>query len=182
MEIAAKREKALTLLTESEVLCDSKAVEEAITRLSREITESLENQFPILCCVMNGGVVLAGHLMSRLVFPLDFDYIDVSRYSTENIAGKLIWRSKPRISLKNRVVLLVDDILDEGETLAQVKKKFLEKGASSVYIAVMADKEIGHEKPVVADFVGLTLPNRFVFGFGMDASGFWRNLPAIYGI
>ena len=78
--------------------------------------------------------------------------------------------------------VVIDDILDEGITLAAIRKKLLEMGAAKVYCAVFADKAIGRDKPVRADFVGVTVPNRYVFGFGMDAYGLWRNLPAIYAL
>jgi len=79
-------------------------------------------------------------------------------------------------------VLVVDDILDEGITLAAIHKTLLQMGAQEVFSAVFADKEIGRDKPVKADFVGVKVPNRYVFGFGMDAYGLWRNLPAIYAL
>ena len=77
---------------------------------------------------------------------------------------------------------MLDDILDEGETLAEIKRRVLELGAAEFYSAVFADKAIGKNKPICADFVGMELPNRFVFGFGMDIQGAWRNLPAIYAV
>ena len=76
----------------------------------------------------------------------------------------------------------MDDILDEGVTLAAVKESLKRLGAAEVLLAVFADKLNGKQKPVLADFVGLTVPDRFVFGYGMDAGGAWRNLPAIYAI
>ncbi len=79
-------------------------------------------------------------------------------------------------------MLVLDDILDEGKTLAAVREKLLAAGAREVYCAVLADKDIGRAKPVSADFVGVRLPNRYVFGFGMDVGGVWRNLPAIYAL
>jgi hypoxanthine phosphoribosyltransferase len=88
----------------------------------------------------------------------------------------------PRKNLQDRSILLLDDILDEGHTLAAAKARLLELGASEVKIAVLADKLIGRGKPIAADFVGLYLPDRYVFGMGMDAYGLWRNLPAIYAL
>jgi hypoxanthine phosphoribosyltransferase len=79
-------------------------------------------------------------------------------------------------------VLVVDDILDEGNTLETIRDKLLAAGSQQVCIAVFADKETGRPKPVAADFVGIKLPNRYVFGFGMDVNGAWRNLPAIYAL
>jgi len=78
--------------------------------------------------------------------------------------------------------LIVDDILDEGHTLAEIRRRVLEAGASGFYVAVFADKTIGIEKPIAADFVGITVPNRYVFGYGMDVKGAWRNLPAVYAL
>ena len=76
----------------------------------------------------------------------------------------------------------LDDVLDEGITLASIREKVMDSGAKAFYSAVLADKAIGKPKPFQADFVGLTLPNRYVFGFGMDIQDAWRNLPAIYAI
>jgi hypoxanthine phosphoribosyltransferase len=84
--------------------------------------------------------------------------------------------------VRERTVLVVDDILDEGVTLAAIRARLEEMGARKVYAAVLADKELGRAKPARADFVGVTVPNRYVFGFGMDAYGLWRNLPAIYAL
>ena len=79
-------------------------------------------------------------------------------------------------------MLVVDDILDEGVTLAAIKDRLLHQGAKAVYLAVATDKENGKNKPVTADFAALKVPDRFVFGYGMDAYGAWRNLPAIYAL
>jgi len=84
--------------------------------------------------------------------------------------------------VQDRVVLVLDDILDEGITLAAIRERIMRQGAAAFYSAVLAEKDIGHQKPIRADFVGLTLPNRYAFGFGMDVYGAWRNLPAIYAL
>jgi hypoxanthine phosphoribosyltransferase len=94
----------------------------------------------------------------------------------------LSWRAAPWTSVKGRTVLVVDDILDEGLTLAAIHERMLEQGATACYTAVAADKLNGKQKPISADFVALTVPDRFVFGYGMDARGAWRNLPAIYAM
>ncbi len=88
----------------------------------------------------------------------------------------------PPAKVRGRVVLVVDDILDEGHTLAEIRRRVLEAGGSKFYSAVFADKAIDKAKPIAADFVGITLPDRYVFGFGMDVKGAWRNLPAIYAM
>jgi hypoxanthine phosphoribosyltransferase len=131
---------------------------------------------------MGGAVVFTGHLLPQLRFPLDFDYIHVTRYGRGTRGGQITWQVAPKESVAGRAVLVVDDILDEGETLAAVRARLLECGASACLAAVLADKDIGRPKPIRADFVGVHVPDRYVFGFGMDVRGVWRNLPAIYAL
>jgi hypoxanthine phosphoribosyltransferase len=131
---------------------------------------------------MGGSVVFTGHLLTRLRFPLELDYLHVTRYDGTIRGGALSWKVLPRQPVAGRAVLVLDDILDEGTTMAAIRERLLADGAQSVAIAVLADKAIGRRKPVTPDFVGLTVPNRYVFGFGMDVEGMWRNLPAIYAL
>jgi len=173
-------QQAQAMLADSEVIHDVPAVQAAVDRLAADIRSRLADKYPLVLCVMSGGVVFCGQLLTRLDFPLDFDYLHATRYGPETQGGKISWRSAPWAPVKGRSVLVVDDILDEGLTLAAVKDSLLRLGAAEVLTAVFADKLNGKQKPLTADFVGLTVPDRFVFGFGMDAGGAWRNLPAIY--
>jgi hypoxanthine phosphoribosyltransferase len=131
---------------------------------------------------MGGAALFTGQLLPQLAFPLEFGAIEVTRYNNDIQGREITWRLPPRDNVRGRTVLVVDDILDEGITLAAIEKRLAEMGATRVLAAVFADKDIGREKPVKADFVGVTVPNRYVFGFGMDAYGLWRNLPAIYAL
>jgi hypoxanthine phosphoribosyltransferase len=131
---------------------------------------------------MGGAAVFTGRLLPLLAFPLEFGAIEVTRYNNDTQGREISWRLAPRDNVRERTVLVVDDILDEGITLAAIRQKLAEMGAKRVLAAVLADKDIGREKPAHADFVGVTVPNRYVFGFGMDAYGLWRNLPAIYAL
>lgn len=178
----SKMQQAKDLLASAELVHSAEAVLGAVRRVAGEISERLGESNPVLLCVMSGGVPFAGHLMTMLQFPLDFDYLHVTRYGQDTAGGALSWRAAPWISVKGRTVLVVDDILDEGVTLAAVRDRLLQQGAAEVLMAVVADKENGKQKPIAADFVALKVPDRFVFGFGMDACGAWRNLPAIYAV
>ena len=170
------------LLTKSSVLHSAEAVTFAIQQLGQKITSRLKDAEPLVLCVMGGAVVFSGQLLPKLNFPLEFDYVQASRYHNQTAGQQLVWKVEPRDNVRGRTVLLLDDILDEGHTLAAIKEKCIAQGAASVVIAVLVEKELNHIKPITADFVGLTVPNRYVFGCGMDVYGWWRNLPAVYAL
>ena len=176
------REEALRLLTTADEIFTADEVRTAVERMAGEITKALKEEFPIVLSVMGGAAVFTGQLLPLLHFPLEFGAIEVTRYNNDIQGREITWRLAPRDNVRGRTVLVVDDILDEGITLAAIRKKLLEMGAREVLNAVFCDKEIGREKPVTADFVGVKCPNRYVFGFGMDAYGLWRNLPSIYAL
>lgn len=174
--------QARIALAEAELIRSADEVQAAVHRVAHAINMTLVDQHPLVLSVMGGAVVFTGQLLPLLDFPLDFDYLHVSRYGNDKQGGELHWRVAPRENVRGKVVLVVDDILDEGETLHAIKQRVMELGASRFYSAVFADKENGRKKPIRADFVGMELPDRFVFGYGMDIHGAWRNLPAIYAV
>jgi len=174
--------KALDVLKNAELIASSEKVSETLSLIANEITIALADKYPLVLSVMGGAVVFTGQLLPKLNFPLDFDYIHVTRYGNNTQGGLLDWKVMPRENVAGRIVLVLDDILDEGHTLAAIREKVLSLGASAFYSAVFTDKQTDKPKPIQADFVGMKLPNRYVFGFGMDVQGAWRNLPAIYAI
>jgi len=173
---------AQKILDAAEEICAAEVVTATVTRMADEITAVMLQDYPLVLSVMGGAVVFTGQLLPQLRFPLEFDYLHVTRYNNETRGGDINWKVAPRENVAGRVVLVLDDILDEGITLAAIRDKILASGAKAFYSAVFADKDIGKAKPIAADFVGVTLPDRYVFGFGMDINGAWRNLPAIYAI
>ena len=175
-------EKAWRILNTAEQLCSAVVVSEAVNRIAREVNDRLRESNPLILGVMRGSVIFAGQLLPLLKFPLEFDYVDVTRYGDTTRGGAITWRVSPGTPVRGRVVLVVDDILDEGQTLAAIREKILAAGAQAFYSAIFAEKETGRAKPIRADFIGVRLPNRYVFGFGMDVNGAWRNLPAVYAL
>lgn len=175
-------DEAWKILHSADQLFDERTVRRTIDRLATEISASLKDRFPLVLAVMGGSIFFAGNLLPQLRFPLEFDYVHASRYGRSISGGEIVWTVSPRENVTGRAVLVLDDILDGGETLAAIRERVLSLGAQTCYSAVLADKDIGREKPVVPDFIGLRLPNRYVFGCGMDVSGAWRNLPAIYAV
>lgn len=178
--------RAQAMRATAELIHDSQAVQAAVKRVAQALNARFgapdSPAFPLVLGVMGGAVVFTGHLLTQLTFPLEYDYIHVSRYEGSEQGGQMVWKVIPRPNVKDRTVIVLDDILDEGETLAQVRQRLMEMGAAEVVIAVFADKKIGKQKPVKADYIGLTVPNKFVVGFGMDAHGYWRNLPDIWAL
>jgi hypoxanthine phosphoribosyltransferase len=175
-------EKARRVLETADLVCPSTEISAAVARLAREISAALADESPLVLCVMRGAVVFAGQLLPQLRFPLELDYLDVTRYGAATRGGDITWNVAPRASVAGRTVLVVDDILDEGHTLAAVREKLESLGAKRVLNAVLAVKDIARPRQVSPDFAGVTLPDRYVFGYGMDVRGAWRNLPDIYAL
>ena len=176
------KQEAHDALNNSEIIFSEQEVQAAVVRMAQQINAAMAELHPLVLSVMGGAVVFTGQLLPLLNFPLDFDYVHVSRYGNSQQGGEMHWKVAPQENVRGRVVLVVDDILDEGETLNAVKQRVMALGATSFYSAIFADKRNGKIKPILADFVGLEVPDRFVFGFGMDIHGAWRNLPAIHAI
>ncbi len=166
--------------SEADLLHSSDAVETAIDRMAEEITHCLYDTNPLILCVMNGGVVITGKLLLRLQFPLTMDCLFISRYQSTTQGGDIEWRYKPREAIRDRTVIIIDDVLDEGITLAAIDLFCLNEGAKSIYSAVLIDKQMSKKKPIQADFVGLQTENRYLFGYGMDYKGYLRNEAGIF--
>ena len=172
-------QRAWRFLEESDPIASAEEVQAAVKRVAAEITGKMAQSYPLVLVVMGGAVVFAGQVLPLLRFPLDLDYIHASRYGAQTRGSKIDWRVPPPASVRGRAVLVLDDILDGGQTMAAIRDRLLELGARSFHSAVLVEKRLAQAKPINADFVGLTIEDRFVFGCGMDAKGFWRNLPEI---
>lgn len=171
------------MLESSEILWGERDVEAALDRMAKEISGRLETADPVVLCVMLGGLIPTARLLGRFNFPVELDYVHATRYRGDTRGRDLHWRAKPVTPLKGREVLVIDDILDEGVTLAGVLDYCREQGAKSVYSAVLVDKRHGRKKALErADFTGLEVDDRYVFGCGMDYRGCFRNLRAIHAV
>lgn len=167
---------------EADRLVSIEQAERALDNIATAITIRHQNNNPLIVCVMNGGLIVAGCLLSRLDFPLEQDYMHATRYRGETQGGDLKWVVEPQHSLENRHVLIVDDILDEGYTLAAIVKHCRKHGATSVETAVLVEKNHNRKQGLQADYVGLKLEDRYLFGYGMDYKGYLRNAPGIFAI
>jgi len=171
--------QAWTFLENSDRIASTEEVEAAVRKVAAQIEGRLAGSYPLVLAVMGGAVVFAGQILPMLRFPLDFDYVHASRYGSATRGTNVEWKVSPPGLASGRTVLVLDDILDHGETMAVIRDRLLELGAREVLCAVLVEKELNIQRPIRADFVGLRIPDRFVFGCGMDAKGYWRNLPEI---
>jgi hypoxanthine phosphoribosyltransferase len=155
-------------------------VEAALDQMAQAINDTLADSNLLVLCVLNGGIIVTGLLLPRLTMPLTLDSVSASRYQNKTSGGLINWLLKPSTSMVDRTVLIIDDVLDEGITLAAIKDYCLEHGARAALCAVLVDKNLGRKKPIQADFVGITVDDRYLFGYGMDYKGYLRNAAGIY--
>lgn len=173
------------VMAEADCLATAEQVEAALAAMAKAINARLGNSNPLVCCVMNGGLVVAGRLLCRLDFPVQMSYLHVTRYGEKLSGGQqLEWRVRPDEDLKGRTVLVLDDILDEGYTLKAIIDHMKTEGAAEVLSAVLVHKlhDRKAEPHMRADFSGLDIEDRYLFGCGMDYKGYWRNAPGIYAL
>jgi hypoxanthine phosphoribosyltransferase len=159
-------------------------IHSALDKMAAEITEQLSDSNPILLCVMTGAVMTTAGLATRLHFPLQMDYVHATRYQGKVRAGDLHWKVEPHMDLNGRTVIVVEDILDGGLTLAAIIDYCQSNGAKAVYSAVLVDKK--HTRDVGgiahADFTGMEIEDLFIYGYGLDYEGYLRNMPGIYAV
>ncbi len=167
---------------QAERLYSRQDIETAIARMAADIGSEVAENNPLLLCVLNGAIMPFAQLLKHLDFPLQTDYVHASRYGEALTGDGLQWLAHPTNSVLGRTVVIVDDILDEGITLAAIEQSLQQEGAEKVLKAVLVQKQLPQPAATTADFIGLTVPDRYVFGYGMDYKGYWRNLPDIYAV
>ncbi|MCG7873221.1 MAG: hypoxanthine-guanine phosphoribosyltransferase [Candidatus Thiodiazotropha lotti] len=180
MTISAQQ--AAEVLAAADLIYNSQQISQALDQMALEISDRLANRDPLVLCVMNGALIPAGQLLTRLSFPLRHDYIHATRYRGGTSGSELEWKGHPSASLSGETILIIDDILDHGITLAAIVKACQDAGAEEVLSAVLVEKRHDRGIGFKADFVGLQVEDRYVFGYGMDYKGYHRNAPAIYAI
>lgn len=161
-------------------LYSAEQLDHAIRSMANAITQRLSNSNPLCLCVLNGGIILAGKLLPHLAFPLNLDSVNATRYGNQTVGNDIQWLYRPAIPMHKRTVLILDDILDEGITLAAIRDFCLQQGAEAVFSAVLVNKQIDRNKPIHADFIGVQADNFYLFGYGMDYKGYLRNAPGLF--
>ncbi len=170
------------VMEKSSCLYNKEQIEQALDQMAEEMNKVLADKNPLFLCVMVGALVPAGNLLPRLDFPVEVDYIHATRYDGEITGGELKWKFEPSTSLAGRTVVIVDDILDRGHTLTAIVDYCKARNAKEILSAVLVDKEHPRGDDVIkeADFTGLKVGDRYIFGYGMDYKEYLRNAPGIY--
>lgn len=166
----------------AELLYTADEVEQALDSMARDITAGLGDKNPVVLCLMIGAVVTVGKLLPRLDFPLQLEYVHATRYQGDTSGRTVDWLKSPSITIQNRTVLIVDDILDEGITLSSIIEECHSLRAKEIFTAVLITKNTPKKSLQKADFTGLYVPDRYVFGYGMDYKEYLRNVPGIYAV
>ena len=157
-------------------------IEAALEQMAKSLTQDFADKNPVILCVMVGGLIPMGYLLTKLNFPLQVDYVHATRYQGKTQGGALTWRVKPHLDLTNRHVVVFDDILDGGVTLGAIVNELEKQGTRSIHTAVLVNKHHPREAGAIqkADYVGLEVEDHFIYGFGMDYDEYLRNIPGIY--
>ena len=176
--------QAQDILNDSQVLYKSEQLESQISRIAQELERDFTGSLPLFLTVMNGGLFFTARLLHHIKSPLLVDYIHASRYGdlTQG-SSHIAWYRQPSPELvKGRDIYIVDDILDEGITLSEIISKCKKMGAINIFYTVLFNKLIDKEKIISPVYHALNVPNKFVFGFGLDYKGFGRALADLHMI
>ncbi|MFV2031402.1 MAG: hypoxanthine-guanine phosphoribosyltransferase, partial [Gammaproteobacteria bacterium] len=178
-----KLKRAQEIHSSADLLFDRTAVEQGIEDLALKVAQDCEKDFPLVLCVMNGGLYLTGQLMRHWEFPLTLDYVHATRYKLATLGKDVLWKAYPQNEIKDRNVIIIDDIFDQGYTLEEVRSYCMKHGAKKCTSVFLIRKT--HERKIAniqPDFVGLECDDRYVYGAGMDLNSPFRNLASIYCI
>ena len=168
------------IIENSRVLFDREQVAAAVQKIADEINRFYGNRPIVVVWVMTGAIVPAAWLVTKLKMPVQMDFVHATRYRGGLYGAELEYRVPPRLDLEGKDVLIVDDIFDEGHTLAAIKGSVEKRKAASVKMAALVRKNHDRGLPRdYVDFVGLDVPDVYVFGCGMDAYEEWRHLDEI---
>lgn len=175
-------DQALEILSKSKILYTADEVAHKVKSIASKINAAIDGEIPLFLTVMNGGMFFAAELMKQINKPFISNYIHASRYGDATFgSGHISWYHQPTIEeVRGKTVYVLDDILDEGHTLAEIFRLITHLGAKQCKLVVLINKDLGIDKPITPDYVGCKAPNKYLFGCGMDIYGLYRQLSDIY--
>jgi len=179
---ADQREHVAKVRREAELIYSESEVDDACQRIADEISRRTAEEVPVLVCVLLGGIIPTAKIMERMEGPVELSYVHATRYRGRTTGDELVWEAPVYGSVRDRTVVIIDDILDVGDTMLRLEQAVRQAGAKKVIKVVLTKKQRSVPPKTTADIVGLEVPDRYVFGSGMDYHGFLRNLPGIWAL
>ncbi|MBL7003385.1 MAG: hypoxanthine-guanine phosphoribosyltransferase [Gammaproteobacteria bacterium] len=174
---------ALSIHASSTVLFEQQEIDNGIKSLAGIMQPLIEDKFPLVLCVMNGGLYFTGQLVRHWQFPLTLDYVHATRYRLSTLGSDVVWKAYPQNEIKDRHIVVVDDIFDQGYTLQDIKNYCIKQGAKSVTNCFLIRKSHTRKKAdIEADYAALECGDLYIYGNGMDYKGHFRNLIDIYAV
>ena len=162
------------------ILYSESTILSRLDEIGWQLSQDYRGKNLTVVAIMNGSIMFMSDLLKRIIIPLQIDYWSISSYHGSKSTGNIKFRQHDIVDVKDRHVLLLDDILDSGLTLHTIKNKILaESNASSVKSCVLLSKKVKRTKDIEADYVGFEIENEFVVGYGLDYNEHYRNLPYI---
>lgn len=163
-----------------EILVDEGALEKRVSELGKKIAEDYEGKYPILIGILKGSSVFLADLIRKIPIPIEIEFLKASSYGAEaQSCGVVELEHDLSMDVEGRYILLVEDIVDTGNTLKYLLNRFEGLGAKEVKVCSLLDKPGRREQRVIADYIGFEIPNEFVVGYGLDYAQKYRNLPFI---
>lgn len=171
----------LSLYNDAEqVLISKERIENRVSELAEQLTEDYKDKNPLIICILKGSVIFFSDLIRKMDIPMEIEFMAISSYgSSTKSSGEVKVVKDTDKSLKNRHVILVEDIVDTGLTLVYLKKMLTGRSPASLKICALLDKPERRLAEIEADYLGFKIPNSFVIGYGLDYSQKYRNLPEI---
>ena len=175
MEITVKDKRFKTYLTHQQI-------DERIKELSKQINEDYKIEEPLFIAILNGSFMFASHLYQRITLPSQITFVKVASYSGTSSTGKVTSIIGLDMPIAGKHIILVEDIVDTGNTMNELLKQLHEHQPASIKIASLIQKPEALKHPITVDYTGFKIPNEFIVGFGLDYDGYGRNLPDIYQV
>lgn len=155
-------------------------IKAAIRKVAMRINKDLQGKTPVFVCILNGSFMFAADLLKEITLPCEVSFVKMASYHGIKSTGTIKQLIGFNENLKGRTIVIVEDIVDSGNTMAEIMQRLNELGVEEIKIATLLLKPDAYHKEIPLDYVGLSIPNDFIVGYGLDYDGHGRNLKDIY--
>ena len=163
----------------SEIMITEEQIQKTVAELGARVTRDYKGKNPLMICILKGSSIFFTDLIRQIDLPVEIDFMAISSYGANTTSGEVRLVKDLDRSIEGRDVLIVEDIVDSGKTLAYLKRILNNRGAASIRIITLLDKPSRRLVPLSVDYTGFEIPDAFVVGYGLDFNEKYRNLPVI---